>query len=96
MAITAASATPGTAMIAFSRSTEDIHSPPLLMRSFDRSMMAKSNWGGHGDYMRNVLSSIIRYQTEQAASKRCAIGTATFATSADDDSRLSVLKKPSW
>ena len=39
MAITAASAMAGCAISAFSRSTELIHSPPLLTRSFVRSVM---------------------------------------------------------
>jgi len=41
MAMTAASLTPGIAMIAASMSTEEIHSPPDLMRSFERSAMTK-------------------------------------------------------
>ena len=36
-----ARATPGSAAMAFSRSTDEIHSPPLLMRSFDRSRMMR-------------------------------------------------------
>ena len=39
MAITAASATSGWAIRAFSRSTELIHSPPDLIRSLVRSVM---------------------------------------------------------
>ena len=35
--MTAASATSGIAMISFSRSTEEIHSPPDFTRSFVRS-----------------------------------------------------------
>ena len=41
IAITAACATPGIAMIAPSMSTELIHSPPDLIRSFVRSAMTK-------------------------------------------------------
>ena len=39
MAMTAASATAGWAMRAFSRSTELIHSPPDLIKSLVRSLM---------------------------------------------------------
>ena len=41
MAITAASATAGWAMSRFSRSTEEIHSPPDLTRSLDRSQILR-------------------------------------------------------
>ena len=37
IAMTAASATPSIAMISFSRSTDEIHSPPDLTRSLVRS-----------------------------------------------------------
>jgi len=41
MATTAASTTPGMAMMAASMSTEEIHSPPDLIRSLVRSVMTK-------------------------------------------------------
>ena len=41
MAMTAASATAGCAISAFSRSTELIHSPPDLIRSLVRSVMRR-------------------------------------------------------
>jgi hypothetical protein len=41
IATTAASATCGMDMMSASMSSEEIHSPPDLMRSFDRSAMTK-------------------------------------------------------
>jgi hypothetical protein len=41
IATTQAICTPGSAASAFSRSTELIHSPPLLIKSFERSRMIR-------------------------------------------------------
>src|SRR5882672_4102149 len=43
--MTAASATAGCAITAFSRSTEEIHSPPDLMMSLDRSVSRRNPSG---------------------------------------------------